>query len=261
MPDRILPTLHVHEGTALWSGGRSDADTEVWFLHGFGESQLCFRDVFAQPIARRLKIFLFDFPGFGASPPRPAGLTIEEAAQICRGLIVSFSLARRIVLVAHSAAAITATRAALLLDSPPDLVISVEGNLTLADAFFSGQAAKFDEPEPFYAWFRGQIVERARQDEIFRRYACSLQFADPRTLWTLGRSVLGYPEPGRAFLSLSCPSVYYWDPASTTDAAKEFLAGHDLRQRKLEGLGHWPMVSSPSQFYAAVEQDAMTIAP
>lgn len=255
MPTRILPTLQVHKDIAVWWGGSALADTDIWFLHGFGESHLCFRDVFAHPISERARVFLFDLPGCGASPPRPAGLTVEEAAQICRDLIARFSFSRRIVFVGHSVAGIIATRLALTLDCSFRLVISVEGNLTLADAYFSGQAANFDEPDSFYAWFQSRILETAKHDEALRRYSCSLQFADPRTLWTLGRSVLGYASPGHDYLSLACPAIYYWDPSSTTDDAKAFLGQHDLRQRKLEGLGHWPMIKSPSQFYAAVEQD------
>jgi pimeloyl-ACP methyl ester carboxylesterase len=75
-----------------------------------------------------MRIFLFDFPGFGASPPRPTGLTVEEAAQVCRDLIVNFSSTRRIVLVGHSVAGIIATRTALMPDCSPALMMSVEGN-------------------------------------------------------------------------------------------------------------------------------------
>lgn len=256
--DRILPKLQAHKDIAVWSGGSPLEDIDVWFLHGFGESHLCFRDAFAHPLAERMRIFLFDCPGCGASPPRQTGLTIEDAAELCRDLIESFSSSRRIVLVGHSVGAIIATRMALMRDFSPGLVISVEGNLTRADAYFSGQAANFDEPEAFYAWLRSKIREKEADGEVFRRYSCSLELADPRTLWTLGRSVIGYPNPGQDFLGLTCPSIYYWDPASTTDAAKQFLDGNGVRQRKLEGLGHWPMITSPSQFYAAVEQDVLS---
>jgi pimeloyl-ACP methyl ester carboxylesterase len=261
MSNRILPTLQAHKDVAVWSGGTSLEDIEVWFLHGFGESHLCFRDAFAHPLAERMRIFLFDLPGCGASPPRQTGLTIEDAAQLCLDLIESFSSSRRIVLVGHSVGGIIATRVALMRDPSPDLVISVEGNLTPSDAYFSGQAANFDEPEPYYTWLRSKILAKEADDDIFRRYSCSLQLADPRTLWTLGRSVAGDPNPGQDFLSLTCPSIYYWDPASTSDAAKQFLDENDIRQRKLEGLGHWPMISSPSRFYAAVEQDVLSTVP
>jgi pimeloyl-ACP methyl ester carboxylesterase len=247
----------VHAGVAVWSGGDPSSEIDIWFLPALGDSHLCFRDVFKQPIAQHVRAFLFDLPGHGASPARAAGLTVEEAATIWADLVRHFSPSRRVVLVGHSMAGIVATRTAQLLDCSPSLVISIEGNLTLADAYFSGQAARFDQPEAFHAWFQSEILEWAKHDEVLRRFSCSLQFADPNTLWTLGRSALNCPNPGDDFLGLTCPSVYYWDPGSTTDESKAFLAQHSVRKRKLEGLGHWPMITSPAQFYAAVEQDVL----
>jgi pimeloyl-ACP methyl ester carboxylesterase len=258
MFDRSLPTLQVHEGIAVWSGGHPSTDIDIWFLPALADSHLCFREVFSHPIAQRMRAFLFDLPGHGASPARPAGLTVDEAARIWCDLIVRLSSSRRVVLVGHSMASIIATRAAQMLNCAPTLLISIEGNLTLADAYFSGQAARFDEPEVFHGWFRSKILEMAQRDEVLRRFSCSLQFADPMTLWTLGRSVLNCSTPGDDLLGLTCPSIYYWDPGSTTDESKAFLAKHSLRQRKLEGLGHWPMVKSPAQFYAAVEEDVLS---
>jgi pimeloyl-ACP methyl ester carboxylesterase len=257
MSNRSLPTLQVHEGIAVWSGGDPSANIDIWFLPALADSHLCFRDVFSHPISQRMRAFLFDLPGHGASPPRSAGLTVEEAAGIWRDLIVHFSSSRRVVLVGHSMAGIIATRAAQILNCSPTLLISIEGNLTLADAYFSGQAARFDEPEAFHTWFQSKILEMAKRDEVLRRFSCSLQFADPKTLWTLGRSVLNHSNPGDDFLGLTCPSIYYWDPGSTTPESKAFLTKHTIRQRKLEGLGHWPMVKSPAQFYAAVKQDVL----
>lgn len=199
MKDALLFSLQVHKNIAVWTGGSLLADTDIWFLHAFGDSHLCFRDAFAHPISKVMRIFLFDLPGHGASPPRPSGLTVEDAAQLWCDLISHFSSSRRVVLVGHSMAAIIAVRAAQMLNFRPNLVISVEGNLTLADAFFSGQAANFDDPESFYTSFLSKIIEMSKRDEIFHRFSCSLQFADPKTLWTLGRSVLGYPNPVRIF--------------------------------------------------------------
>jgi pimeloyl-ACP methyl ester carboxylesterase len=257
MSDLSLPTLQVREGIAVWSGGHPLASIDVWFLHALADSHLSFREVFSHPISQRIRAFLLDLPGHGASPARPHGLTVEEAAEIWRELIVHFSSSRRVVLVGHSMAGIIATRAAQMLNCSPSLLISIEGNLTLADAYFSGQAACFDEPEAFYASFQSKILEMAKGDEVFRRFSCSLQFVDPKTLWTLGRSVLNYSGPGDDLLGLTCPTIYYWDPGSTTDESKAFLTKHSLRQRKLEGSGHWPMIKSPVQFYAAVEQDVL----
>ena len=144
-----------------------------------------------------------------------------------------------------------------MLHSSPTLVISIEGNLTLADAYLSGQAADFDDPNRFYASFQSKIREMAKLDEALLRFSCSVQFADSRTLWTLGRSVLEFSAPGADYLSLTCPCVYYWDPVSSTADSKAFLARENVRHRKTLGVGHWPMIAAPALFYAAVEQDVL----
>jgi pimeloyl-ACP methyl ester carboxylesterase len=247
--------LEVHHGVALWSAGDESADIDVWFLHAFADSHLCYREAYSHLLSERIRILVFDLPGHGASPPRRDGLTVEKAAQLWLDLIGSLSPRRRVVLVAHSMAGIIATRVAERLHPAPALVISIEGNLTSADAYLSGQAAQFDDADRFYASFESKVREMAARDEAFRRYSGSVCFADPRTLWTLGRSVLDYPAPGADYLRLGCPTIYYWDSESTTPDSRAFLERHDVRSRKTSGASHWPMTQAPSQFYAAVEED------
>jgi hypothetical protein len=54
-------------------------------------------------------------------------------------------------------------------------------------------------------------------------YYASLQFADPKTLRSLGRSVLEYEEPGEAIENLKRLTIYYWDSESTFSDTKTFL--------------------------------------
>jgi pimeloyl-ACP methyl ester carboxylesterase len=255
--DGRTATLQVCEGVAVWLGGSGKSDIDVWFLHAFADSHLCFRDAFGYLTSDRIRIVLLDLPGHGASPPRADGLTIETAARTIVNLIGRISSSRAVVLVAHSMAALIATRAARLLGVLPTLVISVEGNLTSADAYLSGHAAGFDDAGTFASSFRSRIRELAKHDEAARRFACSVEFADPKTLWTLGRSIARCPDPGADFLSLKCPRIYYWDPGSTTPDTQSFLARHDVRQRITRRVGHWPMTTAPAQFYGAVERDVL----
>jgi len=247
--------LSVHRGLAVWSGGHARAAIDIWFHPAFGDSHLCFREVFSSSLARLARVFVFDPPGHGASPPRQGGLTVEGAARAWRDLIAHYSASRPVVLAAHSMASVIASRTAQLLRRSPALVISIEGNLTRADAYYTGLATQFGAPGEFYASFRSRVMSTARRSEVMRRFACSLQFADPMTLWTLGRSVDDDPDPGGAFLRLKCPGIYYWDAASSSRDAQAYVERHQLPNRRLDGLGHWPMVKSPSTFYSAVEQD------
>jgi pimeloyl-ACP methyl ester carboxylesterase len=237
----------------VWSNSIEGA-VDVWCLHAFGDSHLAFREAFTQPIARHCRVLLLDLPGHGASPPRRDGLTIDTASTILTQLIGECSEGRAVALVGHSMAAILATRVANEL-AQVRLVVSVEGNLTAADAYFSGQAAAYDDPHTFCTTLRKQIDAMAAEDERVRPYACSLALADAFTLWTLGRSVATCAEPGLEYANLRCASVYYWDPKGPAGSAEPFIASRGLRHRPFAGLGHWSMVSQPDVFYAALDED------
>jgi pimeloyl-ACP methyl ester carboxylesterase len=242
---------------AVWSGGSQAADLDVWFLHAFADTHEVFGHAFTARLAQRARILALDLPGHGESPARPGGLTVEESAQVWRDAIAALSSSRRVVLVAHSMGSIIATETARLLERLPELVISVEGNLTLADAYFSGEAARFADPRTFHAHFQRKILELAACDETLRRFSDRIRHADSRTLWVLGRSVLARQTPGSDFLGLGCPTVYYWDAASVGEEAKRFLLEHVVRHRSFDGQGHWPMIKVPESFYAAIEEDIL----
>lgn len=250
-----MAALHVHRGVAVWTAGPARAAFDVWFHPAFGDSHLSYREAFASELTEQARVFVHDPPGHGASPPRPKGLTITDAVRLWRDLIAHFSASRRLVLVGHSMAGIIASRTARTLERPPALVIGVEANLTRADAYFSGLAARFAEPREFYLSLRSRILRMARHDAVVRRFACSLQFADPMTLWTQGRSVSALNDPGAAFRRLRCPKIHYWDRFSSPEAAKIYIARHRLPNREFDGQGHWPMVKSAAAFYSAIAED------
>lgn len=247
--------LQVINNSAVWIEGDSESDTDVWFMPGFGESHLCFREAFKYPISEKTRIILFDPPGFGASPPLVDGMTIGACALIWKNLIDSISTDRQVVLVAHSIAGIIATETTVLLDRLPSLVVSVEGNLTSADAYFSGQAINYSSPYDFYHDFTQSIFDLVNRGDVPMSYYASLHFADPKTLWTLGKSTQEYREPGTDFKRLACPTVYYWDDETLSRESKEFLVANDLNNRKMKGLGHWPMNASPQRFYTQLVED------
>jgi pimeloyl-ACP methyl ester carboxylesterase len=244
-----------HREVAVWRGGAPEGEVDVWFLHAFGDSHETFGGAFSSRLAQGARILALDLPGHGESPPRKSGLAVEQAAQAWRDAIGALSSSRSVVLVGHSMAAIIATEAARLLDRMPELVISIEGNLVPADAYFSGQAARFDQPDLFHHHFHGQMARLAARDTSLRGFAENVRRADPASLWTLGRSVAARQTPGLDFVGLACPTAYYWDAASVGEEARDFLARHRPHQRRLDGLGHWPMLKGPERFYGAIADD------
>jgi pimeloyl-ACP methyl ester carboxylesterase len=245
----------VHRGVAVWLSGSSNAAFDIWFHPAFGDSQLSYRHVFESALSQQARVFVYDPPGHGASSPRARGFTISEGARLWCELVARFSRSRPVVLVGHSMAGIIASEAAARLDRPPVLVIGVEANLTPQDACFTGLAARFDQPATFYETFRRQIRRMARRDVVVHRFACSLEFADPASLFRLGRSVVTRKDPGAAFRRLRCPKIHYWDSTRTSRATRDYIARYQLPNRRLDRLGHWPMLKSCEVFCAAIAQD------
>jgi pimeloyl-ACP methyl ester carboxylesterase len=246
--------VHVHRGVALWKSGSSRAPFDIWFHPAFGDSQLTYRRVF-EFLTGKARVFVYDPPGHGASTPRPRGFGVTAGARLWCELIARFSQSRPVVLVGHSMAGLIASETALALPRPPILVIGVDANLTPQDAYFTGLAARYAEPAAFYASFRRQILRMARDDKIILRFACSLEFADPATLWRLGRSVAAREDPGASFRRLRCPKIHYWDSAGSSRATRDYIEQHRLPHRRLDDLGHWPMIKAPRVFCAAVADD------
>lgn len=255
-----IPEVHVQAGVVVWTAGSTRAPLDVWFHPALGDSHLTFRHAFRSGLLARARVLAYDPPGHGASPPRSKGLTLVQAARLWGELIQRISGTRPVVLIGHSMAGIVASHAATRLRRPPAMVIGVEANLTPADAYFTGLAALFDEPAAFYATLRSRVLQVARKDAGARRFACSLEFADPMTLWTLGRSVHAESDPGSAFRRLRCPKMHYWDSAGASKAARDYIAKHRLPNRSLSGMGHWPMSTAPAGFYSAIAADVAAVA-
>lgn len=239
----------------MWTGGNRRAPLDVWFHPAFGDSIASFRHAFESKLARHARLFVHDPPGHGASPPRNDGLTLADCARLWSGLISHYSGSRQVVLVGHSMAGMIASETASRLPRPPMLVIGVESNLTPSDAYFTGLAAQYADPKSFHRSLLSKIRRRGRGDESFRRFGASLSLADPETLWSLGRSVLAPEDPGSAFRRLRCPKIHYWDSARDSKHTRQYVAKYRLPNRRLDHVGHWPMVSAPERFYAAIEED------
>jgi len=144
-------------------------------------------EAFDAPELRRHPIYVPDFPGFGESPRGafPGGLS--GAADVLLGLVAGHGGGKGIVLLAHSAGGLIATKVAPALQDLRCL-ISIEGNIADADNFISGRAAAADDSD---AWRRGLLEDlrgRSETDEAFRRYCRDLARASSAALSRSRRS-------------------------------------------------------------------------
>jgi pimeloyl-ACP methyl ester carboxylesterase len=228
----------------------------IWCVHGFGASGASFLEAFDAPELRRYSLFVPDFPGFGRSPEgeRPQGL--HEAAELLSRLIVAHSGSEQILLLGHSAGGLIATEVAGELPQVAGL-ISIEGNITGADVFFSGKAAAAEDIDTWRRTFVEGLLPHAGADEATRRYCLDLVKAAPRTLREWARTTVeetGETKAGERFVELSVAKLYAYGERSAPPVTLAFLEKHGVPCRIFHHSGHSPMIDEAPLFYQMVAE-------
>lgn len=233
--------------------------SDIWFLHGFGESGLSFHEALSSPLAATHNLYVPDLPGFGVSPPDPDVRSIASAAEVLVSLVGKLSGARPIALVGHSLGALVAMEAARRLGNQVALLVNVEGNLTDKDTYLSGLTSRY-APEELYPVLTGHVANFQDDRQALLRYLASLRLADPETLWHLGKSCVeatGTTQGAESFLALACRRAYYWGGESLSPKSLNLLKAWpaEIGKREFPGAGHWLMITQTRQFYAALAED------
>lgn len=229
--------------------------SHLWFVHGFGESGFSFIESFAAQALKNYSIFVPDFPGFGASPPTAVPHDIQQSSLLLCDLIKRFSAGASVILIGHSLGGLLATKTALQMKEKISGLINVEGNLTKSDTFYSGKAAKANDPVLWKKEFAEQIYEAGLKQESIRRYYTSLKMVSPNSLQAWGKSGVvetGEELGGENFLKLSCPTLYIFGTKSISEPSRNFIMKNKIRFLEFPSSGHWPMLDETSRFYQAV---------
>ncbi len=213
-------------------------------LAGFGDGGEMFAPLTDTVLAQRFRLLPLDLPGFAGRPALPGPTSLEALAKVVHEVAVREDTR---VLVAHSVASIIASLAAGRADSPVQTIVSLEGNLTAEDAYFSGTAADYDDAESFKTAFLARLREMAETQPVVRRYAETVRRADPRALWELGCDARRFSEthiPGEV-LRRAAEAIYVYNPENCAPASLEWLARSGMKTVILEGASHWPSVDQP----------------
>ncbi len=221
-------------------------------LAGFGDDSSMFEPLLETDLPRDHRVVTVDLPGFGREPVVPGrSATLDGLAEFVLGV----AAAERIgILLAHSAASIIAAIVATRSDSPVETVISLEGNLTKEDAYFSGTAADHESPESFREAFLRRLDQRAGEDAVLARYRSRVAGADPHALWVLGNDVFRYSDrtqPGSVLLSVR-RAHYLYNPANCPVSSLAWLETSGLPATELPGASHWATLDAPHQVARAV---------
>lgn len=213
-------------------------------IAGFGDNASMFDPLVAVSDAYGLQVQPINLPGFGAPALAHKSTSLNALADV----VVDAALEHDAdTILAHSVASIVATLAAERPHSPIKTILSLEGNLTPEDAYFSGTAANFASPEKFLPSFLRRLDEVAETNAILARYRDVVETADPKALWELGCDAHRFSQnssPGDRLLE-SSNAVYLYNPMNLPKASLEWLAQSAMPRYELPGASHWPSLDQP----------------
>ncbi|MDJ0789001.1 MAG: alpha/beta fold hydrolase [Myxococcota bacterium] len=214
-------------------------------LAGFGDDPSMYSGLLETPLAARVELTPIALPGFGA--PALAGPTSLAALA---AFVADAARERGAgIAIAHSLASIIASLAAGQPGCPITRIVSLEGNLTAEDAYFSGTAADYDDPDAFRAAFLDRLDERSAAEPVIARYRRIVARADPRALWELGSDARRFSDehvPGDVLVS-AARATYVYAPGNCPNSTLEWLERSPIERIVLEGASHWVSVDQPER--------------
>lgn len=222
----------------------SEAQPAILFIAGFGDTAEMFADLHETRLVKSYRLLPLNLPGFGA-PALKGETALEALARFVAGKAKETGAE---IIVAHSVASIIASLAARQPDCSITTILSLEGNITLEDAYFSGTAADYDDPESFRTAFLKRLDEMAASAPIIARYRHSVAQADPLALWQLGRDARRFSAryvPGE-ILAAAADVTYFYNPENCPDSTLRWLDENPMQRVVLEKASHWQSVDQPA---------------
>ncbi len=215
----------------------------IVLVAGFGDDASLYDGLLETPLATRFELHPIDLPGFGA-PPLAGGTSLASLARFVaqRARAIGAGIA-----VGHSLGSVVVSLAASEPGSPISRIVSLEGNLTAEDAYFSGTASEYADATSFRAAFLARLDELGASDPIVARYRRVVARADPRALWELGNDAHRFSSaqvPGKV-LAAAARTTYVYDPANCSERSVAWLQESDLEQLVCHGASHWMSVDEP----------------
>jgi pimeloyl-ACP methyl ester carboxylesterase len=205
-------------------------------------------------LSDRHTVGVVEVPGLGRAGTPPVPPTVAGVAELITGLIQKTWTAP-VTLVGHSAGSAVAVRVAHQLGDRCRAVVSIEGNLTVDDAYLTGQAVDFTDADAFKNHLADQIGGWVAAGKAPASYADSVRASDAYTMWSFGRDVAAGSAGdgfGHELLRLRCPVRYLWSAATTPPVSREFLRAHSIPHRQLPVAHHWPWTVDPDAVATAV---------
>ncbi len=247
------------------------------FVHGLGESGICFNEAFDSPDLKKYNLVVPDLLGYGRSSCTHNGdYSMDSQVRRLWGLVDQLGI-KSFFIVGHSLGGDLGVFMAAS-DSKKRIggLVNIEGDLTPHDIFFSNRVVSAAGRGDFARWFETDFKEElvlkgwGSQWASCRRYYASLQFCRPDAFLANAREVYqrNQPLPGReesltgmTYAGLRIPKIFCWGSESLAKGTLRFLEAAPLQHKKFEPAFHWPMIDRHEQFYNFISEFLANLMP
>lgn len=222
-------------------------------IAGYADNGTMYLPLFSSTLLNDFKLAAIDLPGTGSSPTLKTGHNSLEDYANCLSQIIECLNTSQIGLIGHSIASPICIRAANKVTVGG--IFSIEGNLTEADAYFTGRAAKFESAAQFWTAQRMHIKAIGYDDPVLQRYYAAATFADPTSMWELGRDAVRHSKNdgfGREFVNSGTTTHYFWSSRNTPKESSDFLEKNAIANTHYDG-SHWPTLDATAETAAAID--------
>ena len=221
---------------------RFGAGSPVVCVPAFADAVESWQSLVTALSLHRHEVAVIELPGFGVAPPPAHPLEIASAADRVVDA-VRRCWGQPVTLVGHSLGSVIAVRAAQQLAEGCAALISLEGNLTEEDAYWSSRATRYDDALAFKSDFCAMVHELVTAGRAPASYWRAVQAADAECMWRLGRDVATRGSGGSLgaeFCRLGVSRGYLWAASTTPIATQDYLREHELPNVRLVAEHHWP---------------------
>lgn len=238
-------------------GERGESEV-LLYLHGLGESGLCFERLARRPALATARQLIPDLPGFGRSPWPEVPMSFADLVDHVAAWLGAQGEGR-VTLVGHSLGGVLAL---LFAERHPALVarlVNVDGNICADDCVFSGEAAAI-ALERFcsggFEAMRDRIYRDGIEDEALRGYYASMRLCDPRAYHLSSSELLEISrreDVAERLARLPMPTLYIAGaPGGASARSRALLDRAGVRTVEISPAGHWPFIDQPDAFEAAL---------
>lgn len=234
------------------------------YIHGLGESGLCFERFAHHPALAAYRHVIPDLPGYGRSAWTPRVASLAEHADAIAAWLSARGEPAPIV-VGHSMGGVIGV---LLAEQHPHAAgafVNIEGNVSIGDCTGSAVAAAQTLLELVgggFDRFRDETYAAGAADRARRGYYASMRLADPRAFHAHAQELVALSRDEGMAARLAAIAakrklLYIAGvPGGAAARTLELLAERAIPTVQIDGAGHWPFVDDPGAVAAAISRFA-----